>query len=273
MKYVKALLSFLIFLLVACSNDAVSSHEVVPIAGDVSSSAVTQSSSSREVVERSCSSSVENHSSAEEPSSSSELISSSDESVESSSSSVLQESSSSQIQQIPVEGMLWEDRGVITIVEKYTGDTSELISAGRFWLFKEYVFSSKEREILKQNGIVDYEIGRHKGKELILFKTDSNVHKSYLNRVLSQFYNAIPVNDTTPLSLSVPDYCLSDTLPLLIGCWPDVNVETCFDIVERCGGIDADIGWKMIRDSIQCVGKNRDVRIMEYFEENKVLLE
>jgi uncharacterized protein (TIGR02145 family) len=99
MKYVKALLSFLIFLLVACSNDAVSSHEVVPIAGDVSSSAVTTSSSSREIVEHSCSSSAEKLSSAEESSSSSELLSSSDESVESSSSSVLQESSSSSAQE------------------------------------------------------------------------------------------------------------------------------------------------------------------------------
>ena len=100
MKYVKALLSFLIFLLVACSNDAVSSHEVVPIAGDISSSAVTTSSRSRGIVEPSSSASAENLSSAAASSSSSELLSSSSESVESSSSSVLQESSSSSVLEV-----------------------------------------------------------------------------------------------------------------------------------------------------------------------------
>lgn len=92
----KLLFLALMVLFVGCSNDAVSGHEVVPIAGDISSSAVTQSSSSREVVERSCSSSEESCSSAEEmASSSSDILSSSSESVESSSSLEEQELSSS----------------------------------------------------------------------------------------------------------------------------------------------------------------------------------
>ena len=92
----KLLYLALMVLFVGCSNDVVSGHEVVPIAGDVSSSAVTTSSSSREFVERSCSSSVENLSSAEESSSSSsESLSSSSESAELSSSSEQLESSSS----------------------------------------------------------------------------------------------------------------------------------------------------------------------------------
>ena len=91
----KLLFLALMVLFVGCSNDAVSGHEVVPIAGDVSSSAVTQSSSSREIVEHSSSSSADNLSSAEESSSSSESLSSSSESVESSSSLEEQELSSS----------------------------------------------------------------------------------------------------------------------------------------------------------------------------------
>ena len=107
----KLLFLALMVLFVGCSNDAVSSHEVVPIAGDISSSAVQPSSGSEKIVEQNSSSSIETLSSAEESSSSSELLSSSDESVES--------SYSSEIQQTLVEGMLWEDRGVSTIVEKY----------------------------------------------------------------------------------------------------------------------------------------------------------
>ena len=269
----KLLFLALMVLFVGCSNDVVSSHDVIPIAGDISSSAVAPASSSEKPVVQSSSSSIETLSSAEESSSSSESLSSSSESVESSSSFMLQESSSSEIQQILVEGMLWEERGVSTIVEKYAGDTSEIIPAGRFWLFKESVLSEKELVVLEQNGVARHSVGRLRGKDVILFTSESDVPKAFLDSVLASFYNAVPVNDTTPLSLNVPEDCLSDTLLLLIGCWPDVNVTTCFDIVEQCGGIDADIGWEMIRDSVQCVGKNRDIYILELMEENNVLLE
>ncbi len=95
----KLLFLVLMVLFVGCSNDAVSSHDVIPIAGDISSSAVTQSSSSREIVEHSSSSSAEPLSSAEESSSSSESLSSSSESAGSSSSSE-QESSSSSVLEV-----------------------------------------------------------------------------------------------------------------------------------------------------------------------------
>ena len=96
----KLLFLALLVLFVGCSNDAVSSHEVVPIAGDISSSAVAQSSSSMDIVEHSSSSREESCSSAEEmASSSSELLSSSSESAGSSSSSE-QESSSSSVLEV-----------------------------------------------------------------------------------------------------------------------------------------------------------------------------
>ena len=92
----KLLYLVLMVLFVGGSNDAVSSHEVIPIASDISSSAVVPFSSSMDIVEHSSSSSADNLSSAEESSSSSsESLSSSSESVESSSSSEQLESSSS----------------------------------------------------------------------------------------------------------------------------------------------------------------------------------
>ena len=95
----KLLFLALMVLFVGCSNDAVSSHDIIPIAGDISSSAVAPASSSEKPVVQNSSSSAENLSSAEESSSSSELLSSSDESVESSSSSE-QESSSSSVLEV-----------------------------------------------------------------------------------------------------------------------------------------------------------------------------
>ena len=96
----KLLFLALMVLFVGCSNDAVSSHDVIPIVGDISSSAVQPSSSSEKFVEQNSSSSIETLSSAEESSSSSELLSSSDESVESSSSSEEQKLSSSSVLEV-----------------------------------------------------------------------------------------------------------------------------------------------------------------------------
>ena len=90
----------LLALFVGCSNDVASSHDVIPIASDISSSAVVPFSSSMDIVEHSSSSSADNLSSAEESSSSSsESLSSSSESAESSSSSE-QESSSSSVLEV-----------------------------------------------------------------------------------------------------------------------------------------------------------------------------
>jgi uncharacterized protein (TIGR02145 family) len=96
----KLLFLALMVLFVGCSNDAVSSHDVIPIAGDISSSAVQPSSGSEKPVVQNSSSSAENFSSAEESSSSSsESLSSSSESAGSSSSSE-QESSSSSVLEV-----------------------------------------------------------------------------------------------------------------------------------------------------------------------------
>ena len=56
----KLLFLALMVLFVGCSNDAVSSHDVIPIAGDISSSAVQPSSGSEKFVEQNSSSSAEN---------------------------------------------------------------------------------------------------------------------------------------------------------------------------------------------------------------------
>ena len=160
--------------------------------------------------------------------------------------------------------VLWSERGVNMVVERYSGDASGIVPAGRFWLFKDFPLSLKEREILDQSGIVRYEVGRHLGKDLILFKSDSDVRKAYLDSVLYGFYNAIPVNDTTRLSLDVSENSTNDTLPLIVGCWPDVDIANCIGIVQTCGGENIeyarnDVLVKMHIDSIQCIENKYDV--------------
>ena len=174
------------------------------------------------------------------------------------------------------EVVLWNERGVNTAVERYAGDTSEVVPAGRFWLFKETPLSEKERAILEQNGIVQHSVGRLQGKDVILFKSDTVVPKALLDSVLVSFYNAIPVNDTTPLNLDIGYNNVGDALSLNVGCWPDVDIGSCIDIVESCGGDSIEYARNVVLaqmplDFVQCVGSNRDVYFMSLQHEGAPL--
>ena len=159
--------------------------------------------------------------------------------------------------------ILWNERGVNSVVERYAGDTTEFIPTGRFWLFKDSPLSSKEREILEREGIVLYSVGRIQDKDVILFKSNTNVRKTWLDSSLALFYNAIPVNDTTPLSLNVSEYSIGDTLPLNVGCWPDIDIGDCIDIVDGCGGKNIRYARNVVLtdvllDSLLCIENNHD---------------
>ena len=172
--------------------------------------------------------------------------------------------------------VLWNEREVNVVVERYAGDTSEVVPAGRFWLFKETPLSEKERAILEQNGIVQHSVGRLQGKDVILFKSDSSVPKAFLDSVLVSFYNAILVNDTTPLNLDIGYNNVGDTLSLNVGCWPDVDIGSCIDIVESCGGDSIEYARNVVLvqmplDSVQCVGSNGDVYFMSLQHEGAPL--
>jgi len=160
--------------------------------------------------------------------------------------------------------VLWNERGVNSVVKMYAGDTSEFIPAGRFWLFKDTPLSSKERQILEREGIMLYSVGRIQDKDVILFKSNTDVRKIYLDSVLAHFYNAIFVNDTTSLFLNESAYNTGDTLSLNVGCWPDIDIGDCIELVAGCGGRNFRYArnvvlTEMLFDSLQCIENNHDV--------------
>lgn len=265
----KILFALSAFLFVACNTGSPYSAEPLSSAGEVISSdmsSVSLPSSSSE-----CACSVEVESSSSTPSLS----------FRNSSSSSLEIwdredwfSSSSSF----ANSILWEERGVEIVVEKYAGDTLESI-CGRFWVFKETPLSSKEISLLEKRGISIYDRGSYydhgKSWNLILLKSDSSISKKTLNEDLASFYNAIPVNDTSFLPIEWNVYWGDSTaLDMSIDCWPDINVLTCMDIVEKCG-VSEDLvfyayqtvyvfpfDYPASTSVCDCLSKNRDVRVI-----------
>ena len=177
---------------------------------------------------------------------------------------------------------LQSERGVNTIVDKYDGDTTAVQKAGRFWFIKETPFSKKERDLLAENGVVVYSIGRTQGRTVAFAKANENVKKKKLDSLLAGFYNTVFVNDTTPLSVELlpedlyetttkcaeENQCVSEILPkaqleVNTTCWPDVFVGDCIESLKKCGGMDIEYAWGMVnakfpKDSLKCLERGSD---------------
>lgn len=154
--------------------------------------------------------------------------------------------------------VLWSDRGGNSVIAAFDGDSSATVPAGRFWMLKDFPLSAKERRLLRGIGIERLDAGRHQGKSVLLFRADSAVRKSVLDSLVGGFYDAFATDDTTRLKVHfIPeDQTKEETVcdsggscrevisvrtefDMETGCWPDVSMQACKDIVVRCGGVNA----------------------------------
>ena len=131
--------------------------------------------------------------------------------------------------------VLWYDRGGKSVIYPYS-DSTEILNPGRFWLLKETPLSSKERKLLKQNGIDDLEGSKYQGFSLYLLKVNPKQIKKILNENMYGFYNVFPVDDTTKLTLELlPEEENLDSFSITISCFADVSMEVCKSIAQNCG--------------------------------------
>ena len=163
--------------------------------------------------------------------------------------------------------VLWTDRGSNFTVERYNGDTAEVVPTGRFWLIKDMPLSPKERDLLAERGIVKHSVGRHQGKTLALFRSETSVQKRLLDSLIAGFYNTVAVDDSTPVEVDFYQDSLyedSSRIDMEIYCWPDVSVNTCVEEVAACGGNDIGVARglliaKVRKDSLQCLSHNVNI--------------
>ena len=180
----------------------------------------------------------------------------------------------------------WNDRSGTTVVSQYDGSDSSKVFDGRFWMLEGNSLTYEERKALDSVGVRILETTRYENKDLHLLKAVKTVTKKTLSKVISGFYNAFKVDDTTPLSLALsPDDIYEETrtcdangscsnvvteraeFAMNIGCWPDISMRGCKDVVLSCGGKEAYfdryvVFAKIDKDSIQCIERHKDIRII-----------
>ena len=180
----------------------------------------------------------------------------------------------------------WHDRSSISVISPYEAKDSSKTLSGRFWLLKDKALTSSEERKLDSLGVVRLEATRFQNKGLYLFKAATPVQKKQLDSTVYGFYNGFAVDDTTRFVTNVvPDDFNEETrtcdendscttvvtsllaINMVIECWPDLQMQSCKDVVLNCGGDSAYIDRRVIlakvrRDSIQCLEKHKDVRLV-----------
>lgn len=137
--------------------------------------------------------------------------------------------------------ILWSERGKNFVIEKFVSGDEDSLS-GRFWLLKDTPLTSKERTLLENVGVRKLSASAYQGKSLILCQAISPISKKTLDSLVSGFFNAFGVDNSTELTLRLSDQELGrDTLELEIGCWADVSMTECSQIVKTCGGSNVEI--------------------------------
>lgn len=185
----------------------------------------------------------------------------------------------------------WYDRAGTMVISQYDGADSSKIINGRFWMLKGSSLSAKEKNSLDSVGVQFLETTRYQNKGLHLLKAKAPINKKLLNKIVPDFYNAYGADDTTRLYLKyTPDdfyektkTCASDgsctevvrgrdNYDLVIECWPDISMNLCKNVVAKCGGINSSIDRSVVlsnmpKDSVQCLEKHRDVRLIRFYRE------
>ena len=98
-----------------------------------------------------------------------------------------------------------------------------------------------------------------------------DIQKATMDSLIVGFYNTFSVDDTTKLEFDYTGahWVVEDvSLEIVVGCWEDVSMDACKEIVKTCKGEDAALDRSVIlstatRETIDCLLSNKDVNRVE----------
>ena len=169
--------------------------------------------------------------------------------------------------------VLWQDRKN-AVIPFYKEDSSKVVHPGRFWLLKDSPLSKKERTLLEMKKMSVLNGGRYQKKNFYLMTTPDLIEKRTLDSILSKFYNAISVDDTTSLDLNLSTENFADSLDIVAKCWPDISINDCIESIKVCEIIRLRLDRGLIfaplrQNSISCLERNRFLEFLEIKREGK----
>ena len=173
------------------------------------------------------------------------------------------------------DGIVYSSRGKETLVKRIGDDSLMTQVAGRFWIIKDYPMEKAERESLKDIGIDIVNCSAlhtdNLDMDICFAKSEKDIEKAAIDSRIDGLYNTFSVDDTTKLEF---DYTgahwvvENESLEIVVGCWDDVPMDACKEIVKACKDEDAALDRSVIlsnatRETIDCLLSNKDVDSVE----------
>lgn len=192
------------------------------------------------------------------------------------SSSSVQESSSSLVDEFEWNNHRGDE---LQIVERFSGDTSDIQNAGRVWIaLEDSAVFFEVLDSLGVHGIEMIESRDYKRKSIDIYMTrfKQDIPKTTLAEIIPGFFNSFNVDDTTKIKVSLSEYekeyLSTDECGVAVECWKDISEEACNEIMESCGcSVDpGDVNWcggessmsyesSVTIESVDCLASHRDV--------------
>ena len=173
------------------------------------------------------------------------------------------------------EGIVWESRDQKTVVKRFGDDSLMTQAAGRFWLITDYSLNKEARASLETFGVETLSCSALHTENLDMgicfMKGARDIQKATMDSLIVGFYNTFNVDDTTKLEFDYTGahWVVEDvSLEIVVGCWEDVPMDACKEIVKTCKGEDAALDRSVIlstatRETIDCLLSNKDVNRVE----------
>jgi hypothetical protein len=173
------------------------------------------------------------------------------------------------------EGIVWESRDQKTVVKRFGDDSLMTQAAGRFWLITDYSLNKEARASLEAFGVETLSCSALHTESLDMgicfMKGARDIQKATMDSLIVGFYNTFNVDDTTKLEFDYTGahWVVEDvSLEIVVGCWEDVPMDACKEIVKTCKGEDAALDRSVIlstatRETIDCLLSNKDVNRVE----------
>ncbi|WP_173474452.1 hypothetical protein [Fibrobacter succinogenes] len=173
------------------------------------------------------------------------------------------------------DGIVYSSRGKETLVKRIDDDSLMTQVAGRFWIIKDYPMEKAERESLKGVGIDIVNCSAlytdNLDMNICFAKSEKDIEKVAIDSRIDGLYNTFSVDDTTKLEFDYTGahWVVEDvSLEIVVGCWDDIPMDACKEIVKTCKGEDVALDRSIIlgtatSETIDCLLSNKDVNSVE----------
>jgi len=164
--------------------------------------------------------------------------------------------------------VVWFGNNGPQAIQPYVAGDPSVLTAVRFWLLAKDPLTTKEVASLAGLGLRRLEGQVYQGySQYLMFQNTGSVTRAALNKVVSGFYNAWPVDTAGNIfeRAQIPAGDTSAAYHVQATCWPDVSTATCRSQVVSCNANNVEADYSLVladipKSAVSCLLAKNGIR-------------